>query len=84
MKILPDMPRIEMLRQKLMCDADVGMLGYHWVKGYNNPHPVFNTMHKCRNFDSILGYATKHALVYEPGLNKWSPTAEDKVWDNPP
>lgn len=51
---------VDMLRQKLMCDADVGVFNYNWVKGRSRPYPNFNTMHKCRNFDDVLTWAKSH------------------------
>ena len=51
-----------MLRQKIMCDADVHLLTYNWVKGHDAPHPNFNIARQCRNFDIIKQYAIDHAL----------------------
>lgn len=45
---------IEILRQKLMCIADAGVITYEWVHGFSDPYPDFNTLHKCRNFEKIL------------------------------
>ncbi|TEY81663.1 hypothetical protein BOTCAL_0032g00050 [Botryotinia calthae] len=47
----------DVLRQKLMCDADTGIVTYNWLKGKVNPNPNFNVQHQCRNFDAILEYA---------------------------
>ncbi|KAF8907013.1 hypothetical protein CPB84DRAFT_1959751 [Gymnopilus junonius] len=53
---------IDMIRQNLMCVADVGMISYDWISGWDVPFPDFNTYHKCRNFDAILDWATKHRV----------------------
>ncbi|MCJ1451359.1 hypothetical protein MMC28_001695 [Mycoblastus sanguinarius] len=50
----------DLLRQKLMCDADVGVITYNWVKNHSNPYPNFNTLHKCRNFDDVLAWGKSH------------------------
>ncbi|KAH9917538.1 uncharacterized protein B0H18DRAFT_1034076 [Fomitopsis serialis] len=42
---------IEMLRQVLMCNADVGLITFDWVAGFDVPFPNFSTLHKCRNVD---------------------------------
>lgn len=41
-----------------MCDADVGVVTYNWVKHHSYPVPNFNTLHKCRNFDAISEWST--------------------------
>jgi len=45
---------IEMLRQLIMCTGDVGLITFDWVEGRDIPYPDFNTVHKCRDFDSLL------------------------------
>ncbi|KAM3450332.1 hypothetical protein MY3296_006220 [Beauveria thailandica] len=36
---------IDMVRQALMCNADTGLILFHWVKGMPVPSPDFHTMH---------------------------------------
>lgn len=50
----------DLLRQKLMCDADVGVYTYNWVKRHSGPYPNFNTLHKCRNFEDVLAWGRAH------------------------
>jgi len=45
-----------------MCSADVGLITYHWVKGFEKPHPDFNTWHRCRNFDKLLKWNYDYGL----------------------
>ena len=45
---------IDMLRQKITCDGDVGIITQDWVAQRTKPWPNFNTWHKCRNFDGII------------------------------
>lgn len=52
----------DLIRQKLHCDADVGVVTYNWVKGMPNPIPNFNTKHKCRNFDAIKEWASERQM----------------------
>ncbi|QMW45716.1 hypothetical protein AFCA_009803 [Aspergillus flavus] len=52
---------IDMLRQVLMCQADVGIVTYNWVHPWGL-YPDFSTEHKCRKFDKIVEWADKHAL----------------------
>jgi hypothetical protein len=52
---------IEMLRQQLLCVADVGIVTYSWVKPWGL-YPDFSTMHKCRKLDKIVAWADQNAL----------------------
>lgn len=51
---------IDMLRQVLMCQADVGIVPFYWVKG-QGPSEDFSTTHKCRKFDKVINWAEEHA-----------------------
>jgi hypothetical protein len=53
---------VDMLRQKLMCDADPGLITYSWLKNHYNPHPNFNVEHKCRSFDRLLDASAKYGV----------------------
>ncbi|KAI9803591.1 MAG: hypothetical protein M1825_001934 [Sarcosagium campestre] len=55
---------LEMLRQKLMCDADVGVITYNWVEIRDQPWPDFNTKHKCRNFDAVFDWGVKNQAKF--------------------
>lgn len=50
----------DILRQKLMCDADTGIITYNWVKHHRLPHANFNVEHKCRNFEDVLSWVYAH------------------------
>lgn len=51
-----------MLRQKLVCDADVQVLTYNWIRGHDFPHPNFNTPRQCRSFEDVRSYALNNAM----------------------
>ena len=53
----------DLLRQKLMCDADVGLMPMYWVKKHDHPWPDFSTTHKCRNFDDVLDWVDKNQVI---------------------
>ncbi|TGO57341.1 hypothetical protein BOTNAR_0203g00170 [Botryotinia narcissicola] len=53
---------VDMLRQKLMCDADVHLVTYNWLKGHDVPHPNFNTARQCRSFEAVKQYVMDNAL----------------------
>ena len=52
----------DMLRQKLMCDADTSIIPYNWVKGHSRPHPNFNVQHQCRDSEAVLKFARDHQI----------------------
>ncbi|KAL4938419.1 hypothetical protein BDV06DRAFT_56530 [Aspergillus oleicola] len=51
---------IDILRQKLICDADVGMITYVWAKGWKQAFPDFSTIHKCRPYSKVLDWAREN------------------------
>ncbi|KAK1488488.1 hypothetical protein CABS01_02118 [Colletotrichum abscissum] len=51
---------IEILRQFVMCHADVGLVASHWVADANHPWPDFNTNKICKDFDGILEWTLSH------------------------
>lgn len=53
---------VDMLRHKLMCDADVHLITYNWLKRHDAPHPNFNTARQCRDFESVKRYVSRKAL----------------------
>lgn len=57
-----------MLRQKIMCDADVGVITYDWHAEKEFPVANFNTAHKCRDFEKILDWSYKHQAETPDGL----------------
>ena len=59
-----------MLRQKIMCDGDVGVLTFNWVDVREDPWPNFNTWHKCRNFEGIVDWGLEHSLPLDLFLKR--------------
>ncbi|KAI0123234.1 hypothetical protein BJ170DRAFT_675069 [Xylariales sp. AK1849] len=51
---------VDYLRQVLMCASDVTPVTSNWVHSHHSPHPDFNTMHKCRNFDRLLEWVEEN------------------------
>lgn len=66
-----------------MCDADVGVITYSWIKGHYIPHPNFNVQHKCRNFDTVLNWAIEHQAPAPEGGRVLRP-AEYVEFEEPP
>ncbi|KAK8207545.1 hypothetical protein IWZ00DRAFT_576791 [Phyllosticta capitalensis] len=57
---------LDNLRQTLMCNTDVGVMGQVWVRFKPADEPFayvdFNTRHTCRNFDAIREWARRHQI----------------------
>ncbi|KAH8888971.1 hypothetical protein GQ53DRAFT_825741 [Thozetella sp. PMI_491] len=51
---------IEILRQVLMCNADTGLVLFHWVIGKAAATPDFSTWHQCRDPEEVLQWARKN------------------------
>ena len=68
-----------------MCNADVGVITYSWVKNHYQPHPNFNVQHKCRNWDAVLEWVKEHQLdASSLGRNYFTRPAEYVEFDEPP
>ncbi|CAF9941456.1 MAG: hypothetical protein HETSPECPRED_003233 [Heterodermia speciosa] len=52
----------DLLRQKLMCDADMTLITYNWISNHYQPHPNFNVQHKCRNFESAKEWTFRRRI----------------------
>ncbi|KAK6072457.1 hypothetical protein SCUP234_09250 [Seiridium cupressi] len=75
---------IEILRQFVMCHADVGLVTSQWVAGHDNPWPDFNTKQVCRDFDRILAWTRLHE--FPEGTAPMNPSKPEgaKSLDVPP
>ncbi|KAF2182968.1 hypothetical protein K469DRAFT_635892 [Zopfia rhizophila CBS 207.26] len=77
----------DMLRQKLMCDADPTLITYNWIKNHYAPHPNFNTQHKCRSYDRLLEVQLQHKVDGSRFRNGWILRPKDRPvveFDEPP
>ena len=45
-----------------MCNANVGMITYQWVKDFSDPYPDLNTWHTCRNFDKLMEWDLSNGI----------------------
>ncbi|KEQ93034.1 hypothetical protein AUEXF2481DRAFT_346613 [Aureobasidium subglaciale EXF-2481] len=52
---------IDLLRQRIMCTADVGLIIYYWEGPERIPKANFATEHMCRNLDAIDGWVRDHS-----------------------
>ncbi|KAI0599848.1 hypothetical protein F4775DRAFT_548513 [Biscogniauxia sp. FL1348] len=65
---------VDMLRQVLMCQADVGLVPFYWVEG-QGPNENFSTPHRCRRLDRIMEWAQRHPVPAREPVSR-----PDTVW----
>ncbi|OSX62449.1 hypothetical protein POSPLADRAFT_1142351 [Postia placenta MAD-698-R-SB12] len=53
---------VDMLRQHILCNADVGLVTNDWVKGHKTPYPDFSNWHRCRDVEKIWEWNEKYAV----------------------
>lgn len=54
-----------MLRQALMCSADLHIISYDWVEEVDYPWPDFSTSHYCRNYSKVREWGQEHTVMTE-------------------
>ncbi|KAG9229919.1 hypothetical protein BJ875DRAFT_386313 [Amylocarpus encephaloides] len=52
----------DILRQQLMCSADTDVFGQKWVKNPPGAFVDFNTVHMCKDFESIRKWAEENQV----------------------
>ncbi|OJJ96394.1 hypothetical protein ASPACDRAFT_1859603 [Aspergillus aculeatus ATCC 16872] len=57
---------IDMLRQVIQCNGDVGVVTRSWVKGRALSYPDFSVWHKCRKLEPMAQYSQAHEIDTEP------------------
>ena len=64
---------LDMLRQVLMCNPDVGVLGQVWWQPEGNSSPMafvdFNTKHRCRDYEGVRKWAEEHQMPPEEAVD---------------
>ena len=54
---------LNVVRQQLQSSSDLGLFGQRWVQRPGkdlNVFPIFDTVHKCRNFDDIVNWVKEN------------------------
>ena len=60
---------IEILRQAILCRADISLFTLQWAEGQPQPRADFSQEHECVNFDAINEWARKRRVgVFAPGM----------------
>ncbi|KAI8946933.1 hypothetical protein F4801DRAFT_31548 [Xylaria longipes] len=57
---------IEMLRQLIVCSADLHIIGYHWVEHVDYPWPDFSINRQCRNWDHVMDWIQQRKVMTRP------------------
>ncbi|TRX87840.1 hypothetical protein FHL15_011258 [Xylaria flabelliformis] len=74
---------VEMLRQFVMCRAEVGLVTAHWIEQRARPWPDFNTKQICRDFDGVLKWTREHQLPESAPMMPLKPEGA-KALSSPP
>jgi Mycotoxin biosynthesis protein UstYa len=51
-----------MLRQVLMCSADLHIISYDWVEELDYPWPDFSVSHNCRDYQKVHEWGRQHTV----------------------
>ncbi|KAJ5689013.1 hypothetical protein N7462_003405 [Penicillium macrosclerotiorum] len=73
---------IELIRQFVVCQGDVGLYTFQWLEHYPTPYPKFSTWHQCRNTDSIETWITQGA-IQTPSNYTWPRVPGSIVFPRP-
>jgi hypothetical protein len=46
----------------VVCNANVPLITYNWLKNHYYPHPNFDVEHQCRDYDRLLEVAKKRKV----------------------
>jgi hypothetical protein len=57
---------IDILRQVVQCNGDVGIFTRSWLKNDKLSYPDFHVWHKCRKLDPIMEFSRANEINVEP------------------
>jgi hypothetical protein len=76
---------LDTIRQQLMCQVDIGVLGQVWIHPEApEPYVDFNTKHQCRDFEAVRKWAEERQMPVEEELpGDWlePPKLGDRVYE---
>lgn len=60
---------IELIRQSLVCRADTALITFHWGDTVKLPQPDTTLLHKCVDWDYLMGRTEQHRInLFEEGM----------------
>ncbi|KAF2839591.1 hypothetical protein M501DRAFT_932416 [Patellaria atrata CBS 101060] len=74
---------VDYIRQSLMCNFDVGLVTYNWVRDHQNPTPNSNAMHKCVDWEHVQGWLKEKAVEVPEGFTWKQPEGQESLPFNP-
>ncbi|PVI04003.1 hypothetical protein DM02DRAFT_625320 [Periconia macrospinosa] len=75
---------IEILRQNIMCNADVGVIPHQWITATPDPYANFNTWHKCRDLSSVEKWIHENEIPDTPDGSDLPIPLNSKIFAQPP
>jgi hypothetical protein len=81
---LPPEHCIEIFRQNIMCNADVGVIPHQWITATPDPYANFNTYHKCRDLSSVEKWIHENEIPTTPDGSDIPIPLGSKIFAQPP
>ncbi|KXX77723.1 hypothetical protein MMYC01_204874 [Madurella mycetomatis] len=74
---------LDLLRQSIMCHADVQPITMRWAKSVPVPGANYSTPHNCYNWEAVNNWAKSRSLdrIFEPGYLKHPVFGDVYSWD---
>lgn len=76
---------IDIIRQRLLCTADPGLVTFRWVEGEDHtPEPDFNTRHMCSDWKRLIEWNNVNAASVNVDTVRWqAPDGVKKLAEAP-
>lgn len=60
---------MDVIRQSIMCRADLSPMTFFWTPNSRVPETDFNTPHECVNWDGVQEWFNERRVdIYQPGV----------------
>ena len=75
---------VDMIRQRIMCTADTGLITFRWIEGKKGPEPDFNTEHQCRNIEATMDRTREMEASVPVDYIQWRKPDDAVMLSEPP
>lgn len=70
---------VEIIRENVMCNANLDVITYQWVETQTTPYPDFDLNKKCVNADVLIEWQMQKAVIPERGRNFTAPPGAKQI-----
>lgn len=74
---------VDYIRQGVMCNYDMTMIAFNWVKTHDSPTPNGNTNHKCVDWEKTQSWLKDRVVQMPDGFVWKQPEGADSLNYNP-